>query len=439
MKDTIGAVDEASKLIATNPYEPNYMILKGNLYDLLGEQDSTLRYFLDAERIAPESGAAKLALADFYRQKGDSVNFDAKMYEMLLCEDVDLDRKREIVAGYLQQLLSDKQDTGRGDHLFAELRDQYPHEPKVLDLAARYSAAKGDFSDAEEQIRYALDMEPENAVFWGQLITYQLAADSAEKALATYDEAKTHVTPDDNLRYLYASVAQEAKRTDIAVKTYREMIAEIDSLLPTDRLLTLNDVRHDITLQQLDKLSSLFTAMGDAWHAGEQRDSSYQAFENAIVLDDSNVLAKNNYAYFLSIEGGDLEKAKELSSATITGENAKNATYLDTYAWILHRKGEDQEAEKYQKQAIEVMEEAEYESAEIYDHYGDILESLGNIAGAVENWEKALAIDPEYEGVKEKIEKGKTRLAEEKKADAASERKNPRKQVPKMVPMKVAQ
>ena len=63
------------------------------------------------------------------------------------------------------------------------------------------------------------------------------------------------------------------------------------------------------------------------------------AYENAIAFDDSNILAKNNYAYFLSIDGGDLVKARELSAQTITWENADNATNLDTYAWILHLSG----------------------------------------------------------------------------------------------------
>ncbi len=35
MQDTTAAVEEASKLIETNPFEPNYMILKGNLFDVI--------------------------------------------------------------------------------------------------------------------------------------------------------------------------------------------------------------------------------------------------------------------------------------------------------------------------------------------------------------------------------------------------------------------
>mgnify|MGYP005916971655 FL=1 len=420
MQDTTAAVNEASKLIETNPFEPNYMILKGNLFDVINRRDSALYWYEQAERIAPGSGAPKLSLADYYRQEGDSAKFDEKMYEMLLCEDVDLDRKTEIVAGYLQSLLSDKHDTGRGDYLFSVLREQYPHEPKVLDLAARYSAAKRQFPEAEEQIRYALDMEPANRTFWGQLITYQLAADSTEKALATYDEAMKHVEPDNDLRHLYASVAMQAERYDLAIATYRSMAAGVDSALRTDTLITLRDVRPDISLADLDRLSQLFTAMGDTWHLAEQKDSAYMAYENAIALDESNYLAKNNYAYFLSIDGGDLEKARKLSAQTITGENAENATNLDTYAWILHLSGENQEAEKYQKMAVEAMEKQGYESPELFNHYGDILMSLGNVGDAIVYWRKALELDAETEGLEDKISEGE-RILEERRGDAGNE------------------
>lgn len=412
MRDTIAAVNEASKLIETNPFEPNYMILKGNLFDVINRRDSALYWYEQAERIAPGSGAPKLSLADYYRQEGDSTKFDEKMYEMLLCEDVDLDRKTEIVAGYLQSLLSDKHDTGRGDYLFSVLREQYPHEPKVLDLAARYSAAKQQFPEAEEQIRYALDMEPGNRTFWGQLITYQLAADSTDKALATYDEAMKHVEPDNDLRHLYASVAMQAERYDLAIATYRAMAEGVDSALRTDTLITLRDVRSDILLADLDRLSQLFTAMGDTWHLAEQKDSAYMAYENAIALDESNYLAKNNYAYFLSIDGGDLDKARKLSAQTITGENADNATNLDTYAWILHLSGENQEAEKYQKMAVEAMEKQGYESPELFNHYGDILMSLGNVGEALVYWRKALELDAEIEGLEDKISEGEKTLQE---------------------------
>lgn len=108
-----------------------------------------------------------MALANFYKNIGDSVAFDNKMYEALLSEDFIQEEKIAILEEYLQSLLNDKSDTGRVYHLFSVLMEQYPHEPAVLDLAARYSGAKGDYKDAEEQIGYAIDLDPANVAYWG--------------------------------------------------------------------------------------------------------------------------------------------------------------------------------------------------------------------------------------------------------------------------------
>ena len=65
--DTLGAIAEATALVNYNPREPAYRILKGNMFELAGQKDSTLVYFRQAEELNPDYGAAKLALAEYYR------------------------------------------------------------------------------------------------------------------------------------------------------------------------------------------------------------------------------------------------------------------------------------------------------------------------------------------------------------------------------------
>lgn len=80
-KDTVGAVREVTRLVASNPRDASYRILKGNVFDIIQMPDSALAYYKTAETFDPESGAAKLALAGYYQQHGDSVEYDNKMYE----------------------------------------------------------------------------------------------------------------------------------------------------------------------------------------------------------------------------------------------------------------------------------------------------------------------------------------------------------------------
>lgn len=419
-KDTTAALSEVSRLLESNPADASYSILKGNVFDIISMPDSALVYYKRAEKLEPESGAPKLALASYYQQIGDSIAYDNKIYEVLLTEDLGVDQKTDLLAQYLQTLISDNRETARGDHLFSVLRNQYPHEPKVLDLAARYSAAKQNFADAQEQISYALDLDPANITYWGQLMTYQAAGDNPKEALATFERAKSHVVPDDQLKFYAASVAQMAEDYGYAADVYRNMICDIDAKLPVDSVISLSDVRTDISMENLDMLSRLFCSLGDVYNAAGKYEDSYRAYDNAITLDSSNAMAKNNYAYFLSENGGDLGKALALSSEAIQGADAENPTYLDTYAWILFLKGNVAEAEQYQRKAIEAMEKEKYGSSEIYDHFGDILARKGDMKEALEAWRKAAELQeklketdkPEHAATLEKIKNAEKALGD---------------------------
>jgi Tfp pilus assembly protein PilF len=65
----------------------------------------------------------------------------------------------------------------------------------------------------------------------------------------------------------------------------------------------------------------------------------------------------NNYAYFLSESGEQLAKAEQMSFKTVKAE-PKNATYLDTYAWILYMLGRYSEAKIYIDQALQNLDES---------------------------------------------------------------------------------
>ena len=405
-RDTVGALAETTSLVEYNPREPAYRILKGNMFEVMGENDSTLAYYKEAERLNPDYGAAKLALADYYRQQGDSAAYDEKTYEALLSEDFELEQKIGLLADYLQTLINDKMNTARGDSLFNVLRRQYPHEPGVIDLAARYSAAKGDYKDAADEISYAIDLSPTEEKYYGQLMNYQIAGDMPKEAMKTYREALKHIKPTVNIKVMYASAAQMADSNMEAVKAYRDIIRELAPGLPVERKLEPRDVPASLSYEDLQRVSQIFTGIGDALYKEKQLDSTFMNYDNALLLFPDNAMALNNYAYFLVESGGDIDRAAEMSEKSLEGEESENPTFLDTYAWILFKKGETAEAKKYQALAIEISEREDDLSSELFDHYGDILFANGDREEAVANWEKALEIEPDSENapaIKKKI------------------------------------
>ena len=135
-------------------------------------------------------------------------------------------------------------------------------------------------------------------------------------------------------------------------------------------------------------------------HEGEP-DSSEAAYERVLKIDPQNHLANNNLAYALTVRGTDIPRARELAWKAVQ-QYPTNPAYLDTYAWVLFRAGDADRARTYIERAISVGGNATH-----FEHYGDILESLGERDRAIRAWEEALRKDPERTYLEEKIQKNR--------------------------------
>ena len=93
----------------------------------------------------------------------------------------------------------------------------------------------------------------------------------------------------------------------------------------------------------------------------------------------------NNYAYFLTIEGHDLERALAMASRATALEDG-NPTYLDTHAWVLYKLGRLDEARKMLQQAVVLDSQ---NSPALLAHYGDVLEALGGAS-----WPRSTGVAP---------------------------------------------
>ena len=113
-------------------------------------------------------------------------------------------------------------------------------------------------------------------------------------------------------------------------------------------------------------------------------------YEKALSYNASNIPVLNNYSYFLAMEGRDLDKAERMSAQTVKAE-PDNATYLDTYAWIFFKQGNYSLARIYLQNALDKTKEP---SAELFEHYGDILFMLGEVDEAVTYWQRQVANRP---------------------------------------------
>lgn len=148
-------------------------------------------------------------------------------------------------------------------------------------------------------------------------------------------------------------------------------------------LMTLEKGRRFVADQSL--MLTFDTNIADCYYKLKNKEKLYETYNKILAYDPDNVYVLNNYAYYLSLDNKDLERALEMSAKTIKAE-PKNATYLDTYAWILYKLGRYEEAKKYMEKVFKYDKKPQGVN---YEHLGDILFKLGDTKNAVKNWKKA--------------------------------------------------
>lgn len=151
-------------------------------------------------------------------------------------------------------------------------------------------------------------------------------------------------------------------------------------------------------------VSSYYSAYADALHKVGRKEEAYVMYDSALVYNSENIMCLNNYAYFLSLDGVRLDKAKQMSAKTIEKE-PEEPTYLDTYAWILFLQSNYIEARKYIDKALKFTEDlSDPENVSLVDHAGDIYYHLGFTVEAVRYWKQAAKMDPTSELIRKKAQ-----------------------------------
>jgi len=135
-------------------------------------------------------------------------------------------------------------------------------------------------------------------------------------------------------------------------------------------------------------LIQFYSSLGDNYHSLKEHKKSDSLYNLALVIDPGNVQVLNNYSYYLSLRNKDLERAEQMSKKC--NELApNNASYLDTYAWILYQKKEYDKAKSWLEKAYKA---GGNKSPVITEHFGDIYFKLQNKDKAITMWKKAKAL-----------------------------------------------
>mgnify|MGYP001734177698 FL=1 len=374
------AFKEIEKLAAKYPMEARYQIVLGDLHLENGEMDKALACYQKANEIDPTDPYYIVSMANYYEAKGDKEAAEQQIRSALVNEKLDVETKVNILFRYILKLQQTKQGTENANHLFQTLLEQHPED---IDLKLMYGGllmAQGKTEEAKFQFQLVTEMEPSNAGAWQQLLNLALKGEDIPEVIRICT-ACMELFPESPEYYFYLGIAYyQQQKYQEALNTYYAGL----NIIPKENLPLKSD---------------FYGQIGDIYYQMGQLDQAYKAYDEALKYNDKNVVVLNNYSYFLSLEKKDLKKAERMSAQCIKLE-PDNATYLDTYAWIFFVQGNYTLAKIYIESALE---KDKTKSAELVDHYGDILFMNGDKEKAVEQWKKAKEMGKDSEILNRKI------------------------------------
>lgn len=375
--DTEKAFTEIMSLSEEYPFDMRYRTILGDVYLENGKLQEAYDVFTRILKDEPGYAPALLSMASYYQKTGQDSLYHIQLDTILLNRNVESDTKMNIMRQLIMQSEQTTKDSTQIVALFQDILKEPQQNADLAMLCAQYMITKRMDKESVPILRQVLDLDPENKPARLQLLSYAIRDNNQDEVIEIAKPALVY-NPDALEFYYYLGLAHYQKdELDEALDVFKRGVKQINE--KSDK----------------DVASDFYAILGDIYHQKGMSVEAYAAYDSSLVYNPDNIGTMNNYAYFLSLDRIHLDKAEEMSYKTVKAE-PDNATYLDTYAWILFEKGRYTEARIYIEQA---MRNGGDQSRVIVEHCGDIYYMLGDVGKAVEYWKKADTIKVPEEDV----------------------------------------
>ncbi|MCF6356212.1 MAG: tetratricopeptide repeat protein [Draconibacterium sp.] len=360
-----GAFNEIEKLIEFDPEEAKYYGLLADLYLSTGDSVKALENYNKILVMDPQNGFVHFSLANYYISIGEIDKAYEETKIGFSSDNVDIQNKLQLYMMLISNREKSKITDEKEEELIQILLEKHPDEFLVYTVYAESLLKKQKLPEARIALLKALDIQPDDYMMWERVLFIDNDLQDWE-ALHKHSKETIGLFPNQPQGYLLNAVAT------IQLEKFEETI-------------TVTEEGIDFIIDNPQLEGQFLMLKGEAVYKLDRKPEAFKLFDKAISLDPENYIAMNNYAYYLSLDGGDLNKAERMSGKVVQ-RFPNNSTYLDTHAWVLFKKGEYKLAKFYMESAIKNGGD---KNATLLEHYGDILFMSEKLDEAKEYWEKA--------------------------------------------------
>lgn len=377
------AFEEIEKLIEYNPSETKYYGLLADLYQNQGDSENALKYYKKIQEMEPDNGFVHFSLANFYLEKGEEEKSFEETKLGFKSDEVDIQTKLQLYMMLTSNREQSKITDEKELELIQLLLDNHPGEFLIHTIYADYFLKKNMLEEARTQMLKALDIEQNDYMIWERVLFIDNDLQDWD-GLYKHSKNAIELFPNQPQTYFLNAVAC------IQLEKFEETKTVVEEGL-------------DFVVDNPQLQGQFLMLKGEAIYKLGEQDEAFSLFDESVQLDPENYIALNNYAYYLSVAGKNLDKAERMSGKVVE-RFPDNPTYLDTHAWVLFKKGEYTLAKFYMESALN---SGGQDNPTLLEHYGDILFMLQKLDEAKQFWEKAKNSGSTSEVLERKIKEQK--------------------------------
>lgn len=366
------------KMIGFYPDEPKYYQILAELLSYEKKNNQARDSYNLLFKLDPEYGNGLISFGEFSRRNKDYENANSYFIRGFKSLDVPKEEKINVIVSFLKNKEEFTEHKPLVDSLMFLLNDPDSSDINILALKADYYVKSGDYSNAAISLKSIIELNKKNYPAWEQLLNIESYLLNYKEVIDIADQGSS-VFPENPIFYLFKGIALFQQ------KNYKQAVDILNKGLEKSKEKRI--------------INQFYIYLGETYNKLNIYDKSDLYFNKAINYDKTNYFVLNNYSYYLALRGEKLKYAKKLSHKTIVHE-PENSTFYDTYAWILYKLHDYENALVNEEKAIQFGGE---KNSEVLEHCGDILFSKGEISKAVEYWNKALNLNKENSSLKNKI------------------------------------
>lgn len=355
MNNVEGAAAIGKRLIEKNPREGKYYALLADVYANNKQPEKAAEIYKQAEKLFPDDPAVQLSLSEYYRRNNDSLKSEEFAKKAVSNKSLDAETQIALLVTYFQEAGNDSAKRKEGLKLAEDIAQQNPKNAQVQAVYGDILALNGKKDEANHQYKVALELDQSSYQAWQNLL-YGYTERQYADSLIFYSEKALKLFPNQAMLHYLNGVGHLNK------KNYTSAIKSVNRAI---------DMQPEDNTQLM---AEMYSTLGDIYNIIKEHKLSDESYDKALKIDASNATVLNNYAYYLSLRGARLDEAEKMSKRSLE-IRPNEATFLDTYGWILYKQGKYEKAREYIQKALDANPAAD---GTLYEHLGDIQYKLSN-------------------------------------------------------------